>query len=87
MKKALEHNGFSLLEILTPCPTYFGRKNKMGDSPEMLQWYKDHTVPADSPKLKEDPTLIPRGVFVEEQLPEYTEAYAETIARASARRG
>ncbi|MCC8194871.1 MAG: 2-oxoacid:ferredoxin oxidoreductase subunit beta [Deltaproteobacteria bacterium] len=87
MRKAIEHNGFSVLEILTPCPTYFGRKNKMGDSPEMLQWFKDHTVPVGSAKLEEDPTLIPRGVFVEEQLTEYTDAYAETIARASKKRG
>ncbi len=85
--KAIQHKGFSVLEVLVPCPTYFGRKNKMGDSPEMLQWYKDHTVPTGSPKLEEDKTLIPRGIFVEETLPEYTDAYAETIARASAKRG
>lgn len=87
MRKAIEHKGFSVLEILTPCPTYFGRKNKFGEAPDMLQWFKDHAVPKDSAKLAEDPTLIPRGIFVEEQLPEYTEAYAETIARASAKRG
>ncbi|CAK7055405.1 MAG: hypothetical protein DELT_01196 [Desulfovibrio sp.] len=86
-RKAIEHNGFSLLEVLVPCPTYFGRKNKMGEAPEMLQWYKDHTVPMGSAKLQEDPTLIERGIFVDEQRPEYTESYAETIARASAKRG
>ncbi len=87
LKQAIEHKGFSVLEVLTPCPTYFGRKNKMGDSPEMLAWFKDHTVPVGSAKLAEDLTLIPRGVFVEKILPEYTDAYAETITRASAKRG
>ena len=87
MKKAIEHNGFSVLEILTQCPTYFGRKNKMGEAPEMLQWFKDNTVPMGSDKLQSDSTLIPRGIFVEEQHPEYTAAYAATIARARAKRG
>ncbi len=87
MRKAIEHKGFAVLEILSQCPTYFGRKNKMGEAPEMMQWFKDHTVPVGSDKLASDPTLIERGIFVEEQLPEYTEAYAGTIARASAKRG
>ena len=86
-RKAIEHKGFSVLEVMVPCPTYFGRKNKMGDAPEMLEWYKNHTVPIGSPKLAEDPTLIERGIFVEETRPEYTESYAETIARASKKRG
>jgi len=87
IKKAIAHNGFSVVEVMVPCPTYFGRKNKMGDAPEMLQWYKDHVVPVGSAKLEEDPTLIPRGIFVEETRPEYTDSYAETIARATQKRG
>ena len=87
IKRAIEHNGFSVVEIMSQCPTYFGRKNGMGDAPEMMEWFRDNTVPVGSAKLEEDPTLIPRGVFVEDHLPEYTDAYAETIACASAKRG
>lgn len=87
MRKAIEHKGFSVLEIMAQCPTYFGRKNKMGEAPDMLQYFKEKTVPAGSDKPQSDPTLIPRGIFVEEQRPEYTAAYAETIARASKKRG
>ncbi|MDR3073167.1 MAG: 2-oxoacid:ferredoxin oxidoreductase subunit beta [Deltaproteobacteria bacterium] len=87
MKKAIEHKGFSVVEILSQCPTYFGRKNKMGEAPDMMLWFKDNTAALDSKQLAENPALIPRGIFVEEQLPEYTEAYTETITRAQAKRG
>jgi 2-oxoglutarate ferredoxin oxidoreductase subunit beta len=87
LRQAILHKGFSVLEVMTQCPTYFGRKNKLGEAPQMLEWFRDHTVPMNSEKLAADPTLIPRGVFVEEEHVEYTDAYAQTIARASAKRG
>ena len=31
LKKAILHKGFSVVEILSPCPTHYGRKNKEGD--------------------------------------------------------
>ena len=87
MRKAIEHKGFSVVEILSDCPTYFGRKNKFGEAPQMFEWFKDNTASLGSKQLEENPQLIPRGIFVEEQLPEYTESYAETIAVASKKRG
>lgn len=87
MKKAIEHNGFSVVEIMAACPTYFGRKNKMGDAPEIMQYFKERTAVVGSKALQDDPTLIPRGLFVEKQLPEYTQAYDEVVARASSKRG
>ena len=82
IKKAIAHNGFSVLEIFSQCPTYFGRKNKLGDAPQMLEFYRDKTAPLGSKNLEADPTLIPRGIFVEENVPEYCASYAETIAIA-----
>ena len=82
IKKAIEHPGFSVLEVLTQCPTYFGRKNKMGGQVEMLEYFKDRSAAIGSKALEEDPTLIPRGIFVEEIAPEYTEEYAKTCAVA-----
>jgi 2-oxoglutarate ferredoxin oxidoreductase subunit beta len=83
IKKAISHNGFSVLEILTQCPTYFGRKNKKGSAVDMLNSFKDGTVPVGSEKKKENPELIERGIFVEKVLPEYCQAYAEMVERAS----
>ena len=83
MKKAITHNGFSVLEVLTQCPTYFGRKNKKGSAVDMLNSFKDGTVPIGSEKKKEHPELIERGIFVDKDAPEYCEAYAEMVGRAS----
>ena len=81
LKKAYLHKGFSVVEILTQCPTYFGRKNKYGGPVEMLQWYRDNTALIGSKKLEENPGLIARGVFVDREAPEYCEQYDALIAR------
>ncbi len=82
LEKAIQHKGFSVVEILSQCPTYFGRKNRVGDAVDMLNWYKDHTTPIGSEKKEKDPTLIERGIFVEEDRPEYCEEYAKIVERA-----
>ncbi len=82
IKAAIEHQGFSVVEIFTQCPTYFGRKNKLGDAPEMLQVFKERTVPVGSPKKAEDPSLMERGIFVDIDRPEYCDEYQKLIERA-----
>lgn len=81
IKKAYLHKGFSVVEIMAQCPTYFGRKNKFGGPVEMLQWYRDNTAPLGSKKLEENPNLIGRGVYVDREAPEYCEEYSKLIAR------
>lgn len=43
--KAISHRGFSIVEVLTHCPTYFGRLNALGGAVEMLDYERDMTVP------------------------------------------
>lgn len=43
IKEAMQTKGFSVVEILTPCPTYHGRYNRLGNAPEMLDWIKNKT--------------------------------------------
>lgn len=85
IKKAVAHDGFSMVEIFSQCPTYFGRKNKQGRAVEMLKWFKDNTALVGSKKIQENPELIERGIFVERELPEYCRAYDQIIARAQKR--
>ncbi len=82
IKAAIQHKGFSVVEIFTQCPTYFGRKNKLGNAPDMLQIFKDRTVPVGSPKKAEDPSLMERGIFVDIDRPEYCDEYQKLIERA-----
>ncbi len=85
LKKAIQHKGFSVVEIMSQCPTYFGRKNKIGGAVELMQSYRDTTVPIGSKKLEENPDLMTRGIFRDEQRPEYCEEYAKIIAQAQAK--
>lgn len=87
LEKAISHKGFSVVEILSQCPTYFGRKNSMEDAVAMLNHYKTHTTPIGSKKKAENPDLIERGIFLQENRPEYCEQYEKVIRMAVARKG
>src|SRR6056297_1634194 len=83
LKQAIEHKGFSVVEILSQCQTQFGRKNKLGDAATMLEFFKNNTVRTGSEKKRENPHLIERGVFVDKDLPEYCEEYERMIQQAA----
>ncbi len=70
---------------MSQCPTYYGRKNKKGEAPQMLEWFKKTTGKLGTKALENDPTLIPRGIFVDQVKPEYCSEYDKIIERASRR--
>ncbi|MDL2207524.1 2-oxoacid:ferredoxin oxidoreductase subunit beta [Desulfovibrio sp. OttesenSCG-928-M16] len=82
LKKAVQHKGISIVEVLVQCPTYFGRRNKIGGPVELLEYFRDNSAPLGSKKLEENPELIARGIFRDESQPEYCEQYAKIIEKA-----
>jgi 2-oxoglutarate ferredoxin oxidoreductase subunit beta len=82
IEKAILHKGFSVVEIMSQCPTYFGRKNKEGSAVDMLKRYKETTTPIGSKAKKENPDLIERGIFVQKEMPEYCSEYDKVIEMA-----
>jgi 2-oxoglutarate ferredoxin oxidoreductase subunit beta len=44
MKEALLKKGFSFVEILSPCPTLYGRRNRIGDALDEMKTYKARSV-------------------------------------------
>ena len=82
IKKAILHEGFSVVEILSQCPTYFGRKNKAGDAVDMLAYYRQNTTPIGSKAKKENQNLIERGIFVQKDKPEYCSQYEQLVQKA-----
>lgn len=81
-RQAILHEGFSVVEIMSQCPTYYGRKNKLGSAVDMMEYYKNNTTPIGSKSKKEDPDLVERGIFVQEEKPEYCTEYDKIIERA-----
>ena len=87
LRQAILHEGFSVVEILSQCPTYFGRANKLGDAAEMLRGFRERTVPIGSAAKQKNPELIERGIFVQKEKPEYCAEYEKIMqtARSTAR--
>jgi 2-oxoglutarate ferredoxin oxidoreductase subunit beta len=83
LSDAILHDGFSVVEVLTQCPTYFGRKNKEGGPADMMKHMKDITTPVGSKAKKANPDLIERGIFTQKELPEYCSEYEKVIQRAT----
>jgi 2-oxoglutarate ferredoxin oxidoreductase subunit beta len=44
MKEAMQKRGLSFIEILSPCPTLYGRRNRLGDGLEMMRAYKENSI-------------------------------------------
>ncbi len=82
IKKAIQHTGFSVVEIWSQCPTHFGRKNKIGNAVEMLKYFKDYTTPIGSGAKQENPELCERGIFVQEEKAEFCSEYAKVMELA-----
>jgi len=81
--KAFEKNGFSFVEVMSPCPTAYGRKNRLKGVLAMMYDLKDRTVPvALASKMSEEEleNKIVTGVLLDRTRDEYTEIYRRLVA-------
>ena len=86
--QALAKRGFSVVEVLSPCPTNFGRQNKKGSQVEMMRDLKERAVPIQRwNKMKEAGRegKFPIGVLVDRDLPDYLQSYAHVCDTAKKR--
>jgi 2-oxoglutarate ferredoxin oxidoreductase subunit beta len=44
MVEALKKPGFSVVEVITPCPTLYARRNRLGDGLNLMKFYHDSAV-------------------------------------------
>ena len=85
IEDGIKHHGFSLIEGMSVCPTYYGRKNKKGDSVKMLNWQKDVCVDvkvaSKLPPEKLEGKIIIGELSRDESKEEYTDMYMDIIKR------
>jgi 2-oxoglutarate ferredoxin oxidoreductase subunit beta len=84
IEKGLDNKGFSLIEGVSACPTYYGRKNKKGGAVEILNWTKDNAVDvkkAAGMTAEELNGKLIIGEFKNVREPEYTEEYQKIMDR------
>lgn len=51
ISRALAHDGFSFVEVLSDCPEFFGRYNRLGRATEMLQEQRASVI-GDRPQIR-----------------------------------
>lgn len=78
MEEALLRKGFSFIEIVSPCPTLYLRRNRLGDGVDQLQNYQDNSILKHGCDTRETAVdfqgKIVVGKFVEKSKPTYLEA-------------
>jgi len=88
MVEAIAKPGFTFVEILSPCPTNYGRRNSLGEGLDELRYYERKSVIRHGADPKDaDLTLgseIVVGTFVERERPTFLEVYEEKILKQQA---
>jgi len=85
IKKALQMQGFRFIEVVTHCPTAFGRRAGFKDIAEMLRNYKENAVTVEQAKTMTDDELekkIVVGEFVSRKRTTLVEAVYAMMKRA-----
>lgn len=44
MSEAMSKKGFSFVEVITPCPTLYERRNRLGTGLDRMKWFKNNGV-------------------------------------------
>ena len=82
LQNGISHKGFSVIEAISGCPTYYGRKNKMGNAVDLMNFYKENALDikaADKLSEKDIEGKFLIGEFTKEIRPEYVTEYQKII--------
>jgi 2-oxoglutarate ferredoxin oxidoreductase subunit beta len=85
IREALHKSGFSFVEVISPCPTLYGRRNKQRTGLAQMQYYHDQSVIRHGVDPKEvDIGLhgeIIEGVFVDIEKPTFLDFCNAALAK------
>jgi 2-oxoglutarate ferredoxin oxidoreductase subunit beta len=88
LRQAIEHHGFSFVEVISDCTEIYGRKNDLGMSPEMMLSQKA-TMRPDAYRNTVDvpfrPNALECGILNRTERAEYGTAYREKTAALRAK--
>ena len=85
MTEALGKKGFRFIEVLSPCPTLYSRRNRLGDGVDMVKYYKEKSVVqngADTKNIGLDfQGEIVVGKFVDRERPTWLDSMNEHLGK------
>lgn len=44
IRDGMRKKGFSMVEVIAPCPTHYGKNNGFKSAPEMLRWFDERSI-------------------------------------------
>src|SRR6201997_2285870 len=75
MQEMFAKKGFSFIEVLSPCPTLYQRRNKMGDGLDTMKFYKEKSKVKNGASTSEVGLTISGeiivGKFIDRDRPDY----------------
>lgn len=83
IKKLLQKEGFGFIEVVSQCPEIYGRRNKMRNGLEIMEWFRRSSVVenfSDPSKAEITPERIVVGEFVNMEKISYERLLYEKIA-------
>lgn len=85
LEKAVNKIGFAVVEVISHCPTHFGKLNFMGDAVDSMRWMAEHAISVERAKKMKPDELHGKfriGILVDREMPDYQSEYEKVRFRA-----
>jgi len=86
IKEALHHRGFGFVEVISPCPTVYGRRNQLGSGLDISEYYRDKSVVKHDADTRECDIRYQESIivgrFVKTEKPTYLDTMDEYLTEA-----
>jgi 2-oxoglutarate/2-oxoacid ferredoxin oxidoreductase subunit beta len=87
ISQTFDKKGFTFVEAITPCPTGYGRPNKLGSGLDEMRYYRENTEVRNGADLAEAGIRLREkflvGVFSDTARPDFMENYTSKIVAGS----
>lgn len=80
IKNGIINKGFAFIEIISQCPTQYGRRNRLGNGVNMMKWFRENSVTLEKSKNMNEEEIRTKfivGVFVDRENPEWVSSLRE----------
>jgi 2-oxoglutarate ferredoxin oxidoreductase subunit beta len=86
IKEGLQHRGFAFIEVISPCPTVYGRRNRLGSGLDLMKFYHDHSITRNFASTRDCDIHYQQeivvGKFVQKEAPTWNDAMGTHLTKA-----
>lgn len=88
IRDGMRKKGFSMIEVIAPCPTHYGRNNGFKSAPEMLRWFDERSIGVEKARQMTPDELADKivvGKMVDRESEDYDTKYRRIQQEAQRR--